>query len=382
MPKIVNRELEQTIQRLIGKNKVIVLFGSRRVGKTVLTQTIASSFQKGVLSLNAEDFDVQEMLKNRSAAHYKRIIGNAELLIIDEAQVLPEIGQVLKLMIDSIPGLTIIATGSSSFDLANRTGEPLTGRQRRFFLYPLSQTEISSMETYMETIQNLEERLIFGAYPEVYQLPDLQEKSDYLLELVRSYLLKDILAFEGIRQSDKLLKLLRLIAFQCGAKVSYNELGKQLGLSKNTVENYLDLLSKVFIVYRVGAYSTNQRKEISKSSKWYFYDNGIRNAILNDFRLLMLRNDVGQLWENYLMAERIKRNHYDGRDTQYFFWRNYDQQEIDLIELKNGALAAFEFKYSPGKKQKVPNAFASAYPDASFQVISRDNYLEWITAKD
>ena len=321
------------------------------------------------------------MLKNRSIANYKRIIGNATLLIVDEAQVIPDIGQILKLMIDNIPGLTILATGSSSFDLANKTGDPLTGRQVQLHLYSLSQAEIGARETYVETIQNLEERLIFGSYPELFQLATLNEKSTYLLQLVQSYLLKDILAYEGIRQSDKIIKLLRLIAYQCGAEVSYNELANQLGISKNTVENYLDLLSKVFVVYKLGAYSTNLRKEVSKSSKWFFYDNGIRNAIINDFRLLALRNDTGLLWENYLVAERIKRNSYDGKNVQYYFWRNYNQQEVDLLEMENGQISAYEFKYSPAKKAKKPAAFASAYPDVPFQVISRDNYLEWIDKK-
>ncbi len=376
---LIKRKLEGLVTRQLGKNKVILIMGTRRVGKTVLADTIKRSYKEQVLVLNAEDFDVQEILKNRSVANYKRIIGKATLLIIDEAQVLPHIGQILKLMIDHIPELTIIATGSSSFDLANKTGDPLTGRLIQFHLYPLSQAEIATNENALETIQNLEERLVFGSYPELFHLTDSQEKSSYLLQLVQSYLLKDILAYEGIRQSDKIVKLLRLIAFQCGAEVSYNELAGQLGISKNTVENYLDLLSKVFIVYKVGAYSTNLRKEVSKSSKWFFYDNGIRNAIINDFRLLALRNDTGLLWENYLFAERIKKNAYEGKNLQYYFWRNYNQQEVDLIEVENGHLTAFEFKYSPDKKVKKPAAFATAYPDVDFQVISKDNYLEWIT---
>jgi len=220
--------------------------------------------------------------------------------------------------------------------------------------------------------------MIFGSYPELFQLSTLQEKSNYLLQLIQSYLLKDILAYEGIRQSDKLIKLLRLIAFQCGSEVSYNELATQLGMSKNTVENYLDLLSKVFIIFRLGAYSTNQRKEISKSSKWYFYDNGIRNAIINDFNLFPLRKDIGQLWENYLISERIKRNAYDGKNTQYYFWRNYNQQEIDFIESDNGMLSAYEFKYTTSKKVKLPSAFASSYPDVPFNVITKENYMHWI----
>ena len=246
-------------------------------------------------------------------------------------------------------------------------------------MYPLSQSEIAANENAVETFQHLEERLIFGSYPELFQLTGAKEKSAYLLQLVQSYLLKDILAYEGIRHSLKLVKLLRLIAFQCGAEVSYNELAGQLGISKNTVESYLDLLSKVFIVYKLGAYSSNLRKEVTKSSKWYFYDNGIRNAVLNDFRFLALRNDKGPLWENYLLAERIKKNAYEGKNVQYYFWRNYNQQEIDLIEVENGALAAFEFKYSPGKQVRIPRAFASAYPDVDFQVISTDNYLDFIS---
>lgn len=376
---LIKRKLEELVTRQLGKNKVILIMGTRRVGKTVLADTIKRSYIGQVLVLNAEDFDVQEMLKNRSVANYKRIIGKATLLIIDEAQVLPNIGQILKLMIDHIPELTIIATGSSSVDLANKTGDPLTGRLIQFHLYPLSQAEIATNENALETIQNLEDRLVFGSYPELFHLTDSQEKSSYLLQLVQSYLLKDILAYEGIRQSDKIVKLLRLIAFQCGAEVSYNELAGQLGISKNTVENYLDLLSKVFIVYKVGAYSTNLRKEVSKSSKWFFYDNGIRNAIINDFKLLALRNDTGLLWENYLLTERMKKNAYEGKNLQYHFWRNYNQQEVDLIEVENGHLTAFEFKYSPDKKVKKPAAFATAYPDVDFQVISKDNYLEWIT---
>ena len=376
---LIQRDLEKQVLSLLGSSKAILIMGTRRIGKTILVETIRKNYTGETLVLNAEEFDVQEMLRNRAIANYKRIIGKAMLLIIDEAQVIPEIGQILKLMIDNITGLTILATGSSSFDLANKTGDPLTGRQFQLHLYPLAQSEISTQETYPETLQNLDERLVFGSYPELFQLSTYQEKSTYLQQLVQSYLLKDILAYEGIRQSDKIVKLLRLIAYQCGGEVSYTELARQLGISKNTVENYLDLLAKVFIVYKVGAYSTNLRKEISKSSKWFFYDNGIRNAIVNDFRLPSLRNDMGLLWENYLIAERIKRNAYAGKNVQYYFWRNYNQQEVDLIEFENGQISAYEFKYSPTKKVKAPPAFSTAYPGAAFTTISKDNYFDWIT---
>jgi predicted AAA+ superfamily ATPase len=376
--RIFKRKIERQIEDKIGKNKVLLIMGTRRVGKTVLIQEIKTKFNGESLLLNAEDFDVQEILKNRTVANYKKLIGKATLLILDEAQVIDEIGAILKLMIDSMPGLTIIATGSSSFDLLNKAGDPLTGRQYQFHLYPLAQLEIGEDENYAETVQHLDERLIFGCYPEVFQFSSYQEKSVYLQQLVQSYLLKDILAYEGIRNSDKIIRLLRLIAFQTGREVSYTELGTQLGMSKNTVENYLDLLSRVFIIHRLPAYSTNPRKEISKGSKWYFYDNGIRNAIINDFRLPALRNDMGSLWENYLLAERIKKNAYQEKNVQYYFWRNYNQQEVDLIELTNGEINGFEFKYTTDKKTKVPPAFSAFYKDASYTVISKSNYLDWI----
>ncbi len=376
---LVKRAIKIQIQQLLTQNKVLLVLGTRRVGKTYLIKSIQEDYKQAMVILNGEDFDVQELLRNRSVSNYKRIVGTAKLLVLDEAQVIPEVGQVLKLMIDTNPDLTILATGSSSFDLLNKAGEPLTGRQIQFNLYPLAQLELKETETYIGATQNLEERLIYGSYPEIIQFQTNKEKADYLTQLIQSYLLKDILAFGGIRQADKIVRLLRLIAYQISGEVSTNELATQLGISRATVENYLDLLSKVFIIYRLPAYSTNQRKEVSKSSKWYFFDNGIRNAIINDFRAPALRNDMGSLWENYLLAERIKRNSYLKENVQQYFWRNYNQQEVDLIEIKDGKLQAFEFKYSPQKKVKVPAAFATAYPETSFESISRDNYLDWIT---
>ena len=376
---IVKRAIQAQIEEAIGKNKVLIILGTRRVGKTFLLKAIQEKLNQPAITLNGEDFEVQELLQNITAANYNLIVGSAKLLIIDEAQAVPNIGRILKFMIDTIPTLTVLATGSSSFDLLNKAGEPLTGRKIQFNLYPFSQLELISVETYVDAVQHLEERLVLGSYPELIQLKSYQEKTEYLLELIQSYLLKDILAFDGIRQSDKIIRLLRLIAYQVGSEVSYNELATQLGISKNTVENYLDLLSKVFIIYRLPAYSTNHRKEISKGSKWYFYDNGIRNAIINDFKLLSLRNDIGALWENYLIAERIKRNKYLKENIEYYFWRNYSQQEVDLIELRDGAIHAFEFKYSPDKKVKIPAAFSTTYPEASFERIARDNYYSWIT---
>ena len=373
---IIHRKLEETVMGKIGTNKVILILGTRRVGKTYLINRVSERFTGKKLLLNAEDFDVQEVLKKRTVANYQRLINDTALLIIDEAQAIPEIGSILKLIIDSHPNLTIIATGSSSLDLVNTTGEPLTGRQYSYNLYPIAQLELGTNPINIQA--DLEERLIIGSYPEIFQLKNRKEKEFYLRELIMSYLLKDILSYSGIRQSHKLMDLLRLIAYQIGSEVSYNEISNQLGINKVTVENYLDLLQKVFILFKLPSYSTNQRKEISKGVKWYYYDNGIRNAIINDFRPISLRNDMGMLWENYVISERVKFNAYNQTGSQLYFWRNYLQREIDLIEVKDNRIYAYEIKYGKESKVKIPLAFKTAYPDADFQKIDSDNYLDFI----
>jgi predicted AAA+ superfamily ATPase len=373
---LIRRAIENQIFELLGSNKVILILGTRRVGKTFLVNRIRERFEGKLLAFNAEDFDVQELLRKRSAANYQRIVGDANLLLIDEAQAIPEIGMVLKLMIDTQPQLTILATGSSSFDLVNTTGEPLTGRQYPFKLYPVAQMELDQDPVTIRA--SLEERLVMGSYPEVFQFNTVKQKETYLKELAKSYLLKDILAYADIKHSAKLVDLLRLIAFQVGSEVSYHELSQKLGINKITVEHYLDLLQKVFVLFKLPSYSTNQRKEIAKGSKWYFYDNGIRNALIQDFRPVTLRNDMGMLWENYIISERLKRNAYKDEDRQLYFWRNYNQQEVDLVEYFAGKLSAMEIKYGDSKKKGKPNAFHQAYPDAEFHLIDRDNYLDFI----
>jgi predicted AAA+ superfamily ATPase len=283
----------------------------------------------------------------------------------------------LKLIVDEIKDIRVIASGSSSFDLLNKAGEPLVGRSTQFHLTPFSQKEIAPIETPLETHQHLESRLIYGSYPEIVTLGSFERKIDYLRDIVGAYLLKDILAIDGLKNSGKMKELLRLIAFQLGHEVSYDELGKQLGMSKNTVEKYLDLLSKVFVVYRLGAYARNLRKEVTKAGKWYFYDNGIRNAIIGNFNPLAIRQDVGALWENYLIGERIKANYNDNSGKEFYFWRTYDHQEIDLIEENSDSLTALEFKWG-NKKPSIPAIFRETYPNAIFDVISRDNYLNYI----
>lgn len=376
----IQRPLKQIINKYLTNNKVIILLGSRRVGKTILIKSIENDFVGNKLHLNGDDIDTHVILKERTVANYKRLLQNVALLIIDEAQEIPEIGKILKLIVDEIKPIKIIVTGSSAFDLLNNTGEPLTGRSYSFMLYPIAQLELMPNENILNTRQNLDERLIYGSYPELFHLNTLAEKENYLKSLVQSYLLKDILAIDnGVRNTSKFNDLLKLLAYQIGKEVSYDELGKQLGMSKNTVEKYLDLLSKVFIVYKVSGFSRNLRKEIVKTTRWYFMDNGIRNAIISNFNLPALRMDMGELWENYLMAERIKRNTYKELSIQKYFWRTYDQQEIDLIETQQDTIHAFEFKYGDNKKIKVPSGFKNAYPDAIFTVINRENYLDFIS---
>ena len=374
---IYSRTIFPEIQQQLRTNKVIVITGTRRVGKTVLLRQIQQQTNLATLWLNGEDLDVQALLAQRSVATYGRLLGDTELLLIDEAQAVPEIGRVLKLMIDSFAKLTIIATGSSAFDLTNQTGEPLTGRRIHFDLFPLAQLELVLKENSLQTRQQLEDRLVFGSYPEVIGLATSVQKIDYLRELVNSYLLKDILMYEQVKNSAKLLQLLQLISLQAGGEVSYDELGRQLGISKSTVERYLDLLAKVFIIFRLGGYSNNLRKEVTKSSKWYFFDNGIRNALIPNFSLLAQRQDVGMLWENYLMAERRKANSYQRRAIESYFWRTYDGQEIDLLEQEDGLLSAFEFKWQ-NRRVRVPGSFEKAYPNATFEVVHQENYIDFI----
>ena len=358
-------------------NKVILLLGARRVGKTELLKKIQARTEEKVIFLNGDDIETHALLEVRSTANYRRLLGDCRFLIIDEAQEIQDIGRKMKLMIDTIEGLRIIASGSSAFELNNQIGEPLVGRMYTFQMFPLSQGEFSVVENLVETRGNLEERIIFGGYPELLHFPNLQQKTDYLKELVHSYLLKDILAFEGIKKRDTILKLLQKLAFRTGSEISLEALGKELQISKNTVEKYLDLFKKVFIVYDVPGFSRNRDNEITKMKKWYFMDNGIRNALISNFNPLNLREDTGRLWENYLNAERIKKISYSQRAVEGYFWRTHTQQEIDRIEEENGMLRAFEYKWG-SEKAKVPSQFGSAYPNASFSVVGRENYLDFI----
>lgn len=374
------RAVLEEFHRKLLPNKVLILLGARRVGKTDFIKNYLKIIPKqDYLQLNGEDIDDSNLLKERSVTNYGRLLANVKLLVIDEAQNISDIGMILKLIVDSIEGIKIIATGSSVFDLSNKLGEPLVGRKNTIYLFPLAQMEFSEFENYKETTLKLEERLIFGSYPELEKYTNWSDKVSYLKEIINSYLLKDILIFDGIKQSDKILDLLKLIAFQVGQEVSLQELARQLGISKNTVESYLDLLSKVFVIYKVPGFSRNLRKEVTKSNRWYFCDNGIRNGIIGNFTRLETRTDVGALWENYLASERVKYQNYLKKTLTNYFWRTYDQQELDWLEEENGKLSSFEFKWNENRKAKIPTAFAKAYPEASFEVINKQNYLEFIT---
>ena len=381
MNMYIPRAIAEDFRNNIRPQKVLLLLGARRVGKTEFLKNFMRQYPSSdYLFLNGEDQQTIDAFSERSVSNYKRLIGSKNTLIIDEAQKIPEIGQKLKLMVDEITGLKVIATGSSVFDLGNKLGEPLVGRQITMMLYPMSQIEFSLEESFLDTKARIEERLIFGSYPEILQYSSWEDKASYLEGLVSTYLLRDILDYDGIRRADKILDLLKLLCFQIGKEVSVDELANSLkGISRNTVEHYLDLLSKVFIIFKVPGFSRNFRKEVTKSSRWYFYDIGIRNAIIRNFQELNMRADVGELWENYLITERLKYNTYNRKHVNHYFWRTYDQQELDYVEEEAGELRAFEFKWNPGKKARIPGAWKKGYPDSKFELINSNNYLTFIT---
>ncbi|OPZ96352.1 MAG: hypothetical protein BWY72_01690 [Bacteroidetes bacterium ADurb.Bin416] len=374
---VIKRILQDSIANRLKPGKAVLVFGARRVGKTVLLKRLVQEYQGKTLLLNGEDYDAMALLEHRSIANYRHLLEGIDLLAIDEAQNIPDIGHKLKLIVDEMEGVSVLASGSSSFDLLNKAGEPLVGRSTQFLLTPFSHKELAQVESALDVKQNLEARLIYGSYPEVVTLKRFEQKVDYLREMVGAYLLKDILSLDGIKNAGKMKDLLRLIAFQVGSEVSCDELGKQLGMSRNTVEKYLDLLSKVYVVYRVGAYSRNLRKEVSKAGKWYFYDNGLRNSLIGNFNPLAIRQDVGTLWENYLISERLKISYNEGKNKAFYFWRTYNNQEIDLIEDCSDDLTALEFKWGP-KVPPVPSSFMAAYPEAIYHVVNPSNYLEFL----
>lgn len=356
----------------VKSKKVIILLGARQVGKTTLLKSLFNA-SDSVLWLNGDELDVQNLFASLSAQRFKAYLGNKKILVIDEAQRIADIGLRLKLIADSIPDIQVFATGSSSFDLANRVNEPLTGRKREFHLYPLSFKELVENSDLLSEKRMIPHRLVFGSYPEV--VTSQGNEIEVLKELSQSYLYKDILTFEKIRHSEKLVKLLQALAWQIGSQVSYNELAQICSMDAKTVEHYITILEQAFIIFRLRTFSRNLRNELKNSRKIYFYDNGIRNAIIANFSQIENRNDAGALWENYLVSERLKKNEYEGNMENHWFWRTKEQQEVDYLEETNGNLSAFEFKWSDAaaKKARLPLTFSRSYKDAEFSVISPQN---------
>jgi len=372
-----SRYLENQTDSILKKGKVFVLYGPRRVGKTELVRKMIAGFKGKIFSGTGDNQEVRELLSAQKLSQLQTAFGSYQLLFIDEAQRIPEVGYGLKLLIDHFPEMIIVVTGSSSFDLSNKIGEPLTGRNTIRTLFPISVIELYKQFGGMYVLQKLEDLIIYGAYPDVLNASAAEDKKEYLMSVRDSYLLKDILELESIKNPSKLSDLLKLLSFQIGQEVSLNELSNSLGIAKQSVERYLDLLEKTFIIKKVGGFSRNLRKEVVKTARYFFWDNGIRNALINNFNPTGQRNDLGMLWENFLYMERLKTKSYKRIFSNDYFWRTYDRQEIDLVEERDGNLYAYEFKWQP-KKVKAPKAWTDAYPDSEFQVISKENFLEFL----
>ncbi len=373
---MIPREFEQTILHDLKPGHVTVLIGARRTGKTVLMDRVAELLpEKKILKLNGEDFDVAAILASRRSSLLNNLVAGYDSLFIDEAQSIPQIGESLKLLVDSNPGLTVFVTGSSSFDLRNRIGEPLTGRSRFLHLHPFSLREVA--QDYLSVIRQLPVLLVYGSYPQVFLAQNDKDRRVILESIRNGYLLKDVLQLDNVKDSLFVMNLLRNLAFQTGNDVSYNELASSLSTSVKTVQRYLDILEKAFIIFRLYGYSRNLRKEISKTPRFYFWDNGIRNVIISRFEPLEARDDYGKLWENYCISERIKKQQYLEQFSEFYFWRTYDQQEIDLVEANGAELSAFEFK-TGSKPARVPKAFATQYPHATFRTIAPESIYDFL----
>lgn len=370
---MIKRNIEPKIIKDFERNKIITLLGPKQVGKTTLLEQIVKKKREGkILTLNCDNEDDRLLLHGRSATELKNLIGNNDLIMIDEVQRVENIGLTLKMMGDLKTKSNIIVTGSSSLALGDKINEPATGRLIEYNLFPFTVSELVNETSWRDEHRLLYQRLVFGMYPEVVMYPEDAKRT--LMTLSNSYLFKDLLSYEGIRKPSLLQNLVRAVALRVGNEVSYNELAQLVGVDKATVEKYVDLLEKCFVVFKLPSYSRNLRNEIKKGKKIYFYDNGIRNAVLSNFAMPEYRTDMGALWENFLISERVKRNVYEGNYAQMYFWRTQSQQEIDYVEESDGQLKAFEFKWNPKAKATIPKAFTEAYPGSAFEVITPDNY--------
>lgn len=366
------------LEELATPNKVLVIYGPRRVGKTTLLNSFLSALNMNYKLDSGDNIKVHKVLSSRDFSQILEYASGYELIAIDEAQQIPDIGMGLKIIVDQIPGIIVIATGSSSFDLSGAIGEPLTGRKKTITLYPVSQQELVSLYNRHELRDRLEEFLVFGSYPEVITAKSKKEKIEALEEIVGSYLLKDVLTLDRVKGPRVLLDLLKLIAFQTGSQVSLNEIASQIKLDVKTVGRYLDIFEKAFVIKRIGGFSRNLRKEIVSKAKYYFLDNGVRNAVVSQFNPLDSRNDIGILWENFIVTERLKKCAYQNIYGSFYFWRTYDGQELDLVEERENRLYGYEMKWSEKRKRKAPKDWLGSYENAEFGIINKENYLDFI----
>lgn len=372
---MIYRTIQKNIESALFKGKVVIVYGARQVGKTTLVKEIQKKYAEDSRYLNCDEPDIKSALEGKTSTEIKSFLGRKKLIILDEAQRIKNIGLTLKLVADNFPNTQVIATGSSSFELSNKISESLTGRKYEFFLYPFSLEELKIIYSEIEIKRLMEERLIFGLYPEIVLGED--EKQKKIKNLARSYSYKDILQYQNIKNPEILEKLLQALALQIGNEVSYNELSALVGVSKNTVESYLRILEQAFIIFRIGPFSRNLRNELKKLRKIYFYDIGIRNALINNFNPLNLRSDVGALWENFLIAERMKLLNNHEIDAKGYFWRTRQRQEIDYLEEREGKISGFEFKWSKDKFT-IPQAFKKAYPENEVKIINKNNFNEFV----
>lgn len=379
----IERDLKAVLDSKIGKGKVLLLIGPRQVGKTTLLKNILTSIssEKKVQFWNCDESDVRQFLSEANSAKLKSFVGNSDFIVIDEAQRVKDIGLTIKLLHDSFPNVQLAVTGSSSLDLSNSINEPLTGRKFEYNLFPFSTNELVNHTSMLEEMRLLKNRLVYGFYPDVVNNPG--EEKEILTNIVNSYLYKDVFEFQDIRKSSVIEKLVQALALQVGSEVSFNELGNLLGIDTVTVQRYVDLLEKAYVIFHIRSFSRNVRNELKKSIKIYFYDNGVRNSVISNFSPVELRSDIGALWENFLISERIKNNAYHNKHAKYYFWRTTQKQEIDFIEEVDQNLFAYEIKYNPKKvNSKCPVTFSNNYPNVPFEVITSENYMDFVVHKE
>ena len=379
----IERDLKAVLDSKMGKGKVLLLIGPRQVGKTTLLKNILTSIssEKKVQFWNCDESDVRQFLSEANSAKLKSFVGNSDFIVIDEAQRVKDIGLTIKLLHDSFPNVQLAVTGSSSLDLSNSINEPLTGRKFEYNLFPFSTNELVNHTSMLEEMRLLKNRLVYGFYPDVVNNPG--EEKEILTNIVNSYLYKDVFEFQDIRKSSVIEKLVQALALQVGSEVSFNELGNLLGIDTVTVQRYVDLLEKAYVIFHIRSFSRNVRNELKKSIKIYFYDNGVRNSVISNFSPVELRSDIGALWENFLISEKIKNNAYHNKHAKYYFWRTTQKQEIDFIEEVDQNLFAYEFKYNPKKvNSKCPVTFSNNYPNVPFEVITSENYMDFVVHEE